>query len=126
RLASSFVSNFAADRRALIRPVQRMYFTSTVHRTSYLGYLSRPWLGGNHDKVSTHRPSGSLAGGRSHDGHGSKWSAHWWISSSAVEPEFLWPLRLPASSSLLSSLLRLLSCLSCLSHRRGLLGLLPH
>src|SRR5215472_15737955 len=80
--------------------------------------------GENRDENSTDRPCGRFIVGRSHDSYGSKWSAHWRISASAVEPEFLWPLRLPASSlCLLSSLLRLLSCLS---HRRGLLGLLPH
>jgi hypothetical protein len=70
-----------------------------------------------HDKISTDRSNGGLVGGRSHDSHGSKWSAHWRISTSSVEPEFLWPLRLP------SSLLRLLSCLP---HRGWLLGLLSH
>jgi len=81
-------------------------------------------LGEDHDKLSTDQSSGGLACGRSHDGHGSKWSAHWRISTGTVEPEFLRPLPLRASSlCLLSSLLRLLSCLS---HRRGLLGLLPH
>src|SRR5215831_9046623 len=73
--------------------------------------------GENRDENSTDRPWG-------HDGHCSKWSANWRISASAVEPESLWPLRLPASPlCLLSSLLRLLSCLS---HRGWLLGLLSH
>src|SRR6516165_11018637 len=78
----------------------------------------------NHDENGTDRPCRRLTVGRSHDSHGSKWSGNWRISTSAVEPEFLWPLRIPASPlCLLSSLLRLLSCLP----RRGwLLGLLPH
>src|SRR5215472_3765224 len=77
--------------------------------------------GENHDENSTDRPSGRLIAGRSQDCHGSKWSAHWRISASAVEPESLWPLlRLPASPlCLLSSLLRLLPCLP---HRGWLTG----
>jgi len=66
----------------------------------------------DHDEISADRSSGGVVGGRSHDGHGSKWPSHWRISTSAVEPKSLWPLRLP--SSLLrppSSLLRLLSSL---------------
>jgi hypothetical protein len=48
---------------------------------------------------------------------GPKWSPHWRIPSSAVEPESLWPVRL------LPSLLRLLSALPGCG---WLLGLLPH
>jgi hypothetical protein len=80
-------------------------------------FLAANRLGEDHDKISMDRSNGDLVGGRSHDSHGSKWSAHWRISTSSVEPEFLWPLRLP------SSLLRLLSCLP---HRGWLLGLLSH
>src|SRR5262249_6494183 len=80
--------------------------------------------GEDHDEISTDRLGGGLIAGRSHDSHGSKWSANWRISGRAVEPESLWTLRLPASPlCLLSSLLRLLSCLP---HRGWLLGLLPH
>jgi len=70
------------------------------------------WRGENHDENSTDWRCGRLTAGRGHDCHGSKWSAHWRIPTSAVEPKSLWPLRLP--SSLLrppSSLLRLLSSL---------------
>jgi hypothetical protein len=67
-------------------------------------------FGEGHDKISTDRSSGGLVAGRSYDSHGSKWSAHWRISTSTVEPEFLWLLRLPSSPLWLpSSLLRLLS-----------------
>jgi len=45
---------------------------------------------------------GGLVAGRSCVCHGSKWSSHWRISTSAVEPQSLWLLRL-LSSSLLSS-----------------------
>jgi len=63
-------------------------------------------LGEDHDIISTDRSSGGLVGGRSHDSHGSKWSAHWWIPASHEKPESLWLLR-----RLPSSLLRLLSSL---------------
>jgi hypothetical protein len=69
--------------------------------------------GEDHDKINAHRSGGGLAGGRGHDSHGSKWSAHWRISTSAVEPESLWLLRLPSSPLWLSSSL-LPSPLLCL------------
>jgi hypothetical protein len=59
-------------------------------------------LGEDHDKISTYRPSGGLVAGRSYVCHGSKWSTHWRISTSAVEPQSLWLLRLPSSLRLLS------------------------
>ena len=65
-------------------------------------------LGEDDDKITTDRSSGGLVGGRSHDSHGSKWSAHWRISTSSVEPEFLWPLRPPLWPLRLPSLLRLI------------------
>src|SRR5262249_56067777 len=88
-------------------------------------------FGEDHDKISTDRSSGGLVGGRNDDGHGSKWPSHWRLSTSAVEPKSLWPLRLSSSLlRLLSQLLRLLSqllrLLSQLPHRGWLLGLLPH
>ena len=66
-------------------------------------FFRRGGFGENHDKISTDRSSGGLVGGRNDDSHRSKWPTHWGISTSAVEPKSLCPLRLP------SSLLRLLS-----------------
>src|SRR5262245_36218783 len=64
--------------------------------------------GEDHDKISTDRSSGGLVAQWSYVCHGSKWTTHWErISTSGVEPQSLWLLRLP--SSLLSSPLRLLS-----------------
>src|ERR1700758_602968 len=68
--------------------------------------------GENHDEISTDRSGDGLVVGRNNDSDGSKWSAHWRLSTSAVEPESLWLLRLPSSPLWLpSSLLRLLSSL---------------
>ena len=70
-------------------------------------------LGEDHDKIGTDRSSCGLVAGRSYVCHGSKWSTHWRISTSAVEPQ---SLRLLSSSLLSSSLLRpLSSSLSSLS-----------
>lgn len=68
--------------------------------------------GEDHDKISTNRSSGGLVAGRSYVCHGSKWSSHWRISTSAVEPQSLWLLWLLSPSLLPSSLLRLSPLLS--------------
>jgi len=110
-LASSFVSSLAAIANIWEQPMPLGCSSDGGNR-----------LGEDHDKIDTDRFSCGLVAGRSYVCHGSKWSTHWRISSSAVEPQ---SLRLLSSSLLSSSLLRpLSSSLSSLSSLSRLLSLL--
>ena len=110
-LASSFVSSLAAIANIWEQPMPLGCSSDGGNR-----------LGEDHDKIDTDRFSCGLVAGRSYVCHGSKWSTHWRISSSAVEPQ---SLRLLSLSLLSSSLLRpLSSSLSSLSSLSRLLSLL--